>query len=256
MKKKISVCIMLVAATIYAIGQGAYVEYKLSSGEGVGGTMKMYFQDGNSRSEMEMQIPGMPGGGMNNASVYLKSNPDKIYMLNEKNKTYSEMDISKLDNAQQPAEKNDEYEVTVVGKEKVNSYNATHVKVKHKGSKTEMDMWTSADVANYASYQNIKSKYTSVGLYKALKEKGADGVIVRMVVGDHGHNMQMDLIKAETKSVDAAKFSLAGYTKSERPSYGPGPGADRQELMEKMKNMTPEERKEMIEQMRKAHGGE
>jgi hypothetical protein len=250
MKKAISL-VIIIALSVSAFAQGNYMEYKISSAQGMGGTMKIFFQDGNSRSEMDMQLAQMPGGGVSNSSLYLKSNPGKVYMLNEKNKTYTEMEINKAENNTSATE---EYEVTVIGKEKVNNYNATHVKIKRKGATTEMEMWTSTDVANYEKYQSTRSKYTSAGLYKALKEKGADGAIVRMVMGEHGHNMQMDLVKAESKAIEAAKFSLTGYTKSEASTSGANP--NNQEMMEKLKNMSPEERKKFVEELRKKQGGQ
>jgi Domain of unknown function (DUF4412) len=218
----------------------------MSSASGMNGSMKVYHQDGNTRSEMDMAMPQMPGGGMKQASLMLKSDPNKVYMLNLQAKTYTEMETGKSEMKEGNA---DDYEVTLIGKEKVNGYSATHVKLKRKGSTTEEDLWVSTDVPNFANYKNIRSKYTNSGLYKALGSKGADGFLVRIKTGEHGRDMQMDLVKAENKTVEASLFSLTGFTKSAASPYGNG-----QEMMEKMKNMTPEERQKFIEEMRKAHG--
>ena len=72
--------------TASAFAQGYYMEMKMSTNEGEMGTMKIYSQDGNSRSEMKMTA-NVPAGFGAMAMLSLKSEPNKIYMLNEKDKT-------------------------------------------------------------------------------------------------------------------------------------------------------------------------
>ena len=231
--------------------QGYYIEYKMtaSSKDGSGnGSMKTYSQDGNSRSEVSIASPQL-AGPMQITSLMLKAEPTKIYMLNDKTKTYSEMATGKDDHAQA------DYEITVVGKEKVNGYNTTHVTVKVNGMQSQ-ELWTTKDIAGYADFSKIKTKYSGKeNLYQALSAKGAEGMPVRIKATDRGQGMQMDLVTAEKRSNPASLFSLAGYAKG---SVADGiPGAEgMQEMLKKMQNMTPAERDALIKKMQEQYGKE
>ena len=86
----------------------------------------------------------------------------------------------------------------------------------------------------------------STKIYTALKAKGAEGFVVRMLAqGDRGDQIQMDLVKAGKQNIDESLFSLNGYTKG----AGAGPGMGRPDIQ----NMTPEQRKAYIEEMKKQH---
>lgn len=223
---------------------GAYLEFKITGKQdGITGSMKSYTQDGNTRTEMQMNMPQMPGGGINNISLILKDNPDKIYVLNEAAKTYTEHDKSAKSGAEGG------YEVTVLGKENVNGYNSTHVKVKQGSSGHEVEMWVSTDLPNYAKYKAMGTKYTDDYLFRSLAVKGVDGFPVRILANEHGHTMQLDLVKAEEKNNPASLFSLDGYSKSSSPSAsGSMPN------MHDIQNMTPEQRQQMIEQLKQQYG--
>jgi hypothetical protein len=235
----------LLLATLFvcsAFAQGYYFEMKMSTTKlGPMGTMKVYAQDGNSRSEINMTSP-MP---IDIVSLSLKSSPAVVYMLSEKNKTYSEMDVSKSEQWKDSPE--DQYEITVLGKEKVNGYNSTHVKVKHKDSKLEEELWLSTEVADYSAFMKAKTKFTGrENLYKALEAKGAAGFPVRILASEHGNDIQVDFVKAEKRDNPASLFRLDGYSKT---SSAMG-GASMQEMMQKIQNMTPEEKKAFMEQMK------
>lgn len=239
---------LLMGGTMMA--QGTYLEFKISSADGVGGAMKTYTQDGNIRTEMNIEMPQMPGGGMKRTAIVLKNDPKTSYLLNDERKTYT---VNTVGSHEPSMADQTDYEVTVVGKEKVNGYDATHVKVKAKGSQMEEDLWTSPGVLYYDKYKASLTKYTSATMYKALAAKGADGFPVRIVAGEHGHNMQMDLVKAEMKSNPASLFSLDGYTKTEG-GYAGAVREGAQNALEYMKNMTPEQRQQWIDSLRRAHG--
>lgn len=232
-----------------ANAEGAYVEYKITSDNNMNGTMKMLYNNGNSRVEMEMVMPASMGGApINMTSLILKDEPKRVYMLNEEKKTYTTFDMKgtgSYDDA-------DNYEITVVGKEKVNNYNATHIIVKEKDRDRQQELWVSTEVPGYGMYTKIQNKYTHAGMYKAMEAKGVKGYAVRVKAKDENNrfSLTMDLIKAETKAQPDNLFTLAGYTKAEGTASSPG-GAARQEMMERLKNMTPEERQKFIEEMRK-----
>lgn len=227
--------------------QGYYIEYKLSSSGGdegnVTGLMKSYAQDGNSRMEMNMNVAGV--GAMDMVSLSLKGSPNVVYLLNEKSKTYTE--LNSTDSEDWKDYPQSEYEVTVIGKEKVNGYNAIHIKVRRKGSSNDMEMWNTTEVSGYADLAALKTKYTGKSnLLKAMQTKGAEGFPVRIRVAEKQYTMQMDLVKAEKRSNPSSLFSLNGYTKGSNTIPG---NINVQEMMQNIQNMTPEEREKWIKQM-------
>ena len=249
--KRIALSIfLLMTTTIVALAQqGAYIEYKITSPKaGVTGSIKTSAQDGNTRSEFYMASPQIPSG-FGRITMTLKANPNKSYILNEKIKSYSEMELTGATTAREddPAE----YEVTVIGKEKVNGYNCTHVKLKLKSATSEQEMWLSTEVLNYKMYQSVKSKYTNNGLFKALEAKGVTGFPVRTMATEQGGSMQIDLVKAQMQNFSPATFSLTGYQK-EAAAPATSVPADIQEMVKKMQSMTPEERQKMIEKIRES----
>ncbi len=240
MKKKLLFAAALIIIAANAIAkEGVYIEFKLSGGK-FSGTSKTYSSDGNTRSEMSMISPSLPAP-INTVTLVLSNALHMIYTINEKDKTYSEMSS---DGKSVQKEGEGDYEVTVVGKEMVNNYNSIHVKVRYKSSKHETEMWLSKDVVGWANYTSVRNQYlTGSKLFEAMKAKGAEGFVVRMLVNGAGENIQMDLVKAEKKSLDESLFSLGGYTKTARtPVFG---SMD----MEALKKMTPEERQQYIKEM-------
>ena len=236
--------LMLTFCSTLCARDGVYVEFKMSGGK-FSGTSKVYSCDGNTRSEMNIVTPAMPNP-IATVSLILKDAPEKIFTLNEKDKTYSEMEINK-DRISHNSDV--EYEVTVIGKEKINNYNCVHVKVKSKGSRDERDMWLSKDVAAWENYTSIKNKYLAgTKLFDALKAKGAEGFFVRLVMqGPNGEQMQMDLVKAEHRNIDESLLTLAGYTKKAAGAPGAGFGGVDVDAIQKM---TPEERQKYIDDMK------
>lgn len=247
MNPKLLLLNVLLLLSFQSFSTGAYIEFSIKGEENVAvGTMKGYYQDGNARTEMRMSMPQMPGGEMAFISIVQKANPTKAYILDEKKKTYTESDFGKNSTSRSDSAK---YEVTVLGAEKVNGYASTHVKVKINNSKSEQEFWLSTDIKDFEAYQGMDNKYTSTGLYKALKAKGVNGYPVRIKTSEQGHGMQMDLVKIEQKTNSAALFSLDGYTKSESSGMPP----NMQEMKEKLQNMTPEERQKFMQEMQQQY---
>jgi len=253
MQKLISLSLaLLIAGGLSA--QGYYVEFKMTSANkeaALNGSMKSFSQDGNSRSEINMIMPQMPGGAIKITSLTLKDEPNKIYLINEKDKTYSEIESATQEDYKDLPQA--DYEITLVGKETVNGYNTTHVTIKI-NDKLREELWTTKDIAGYADFSKIKTKYTGKdNMYKALAAKGAEGMPVRIKATDRGQGMQMDLVKVEKRNNPASLFSLTGYTKGSAFSGILG-GQGMQEMMKKLQNMTPQEREEMMKHMQELYG--
>lgn len=253
MKKITSTAFTLVLALALQ-AQGFYIEMKMSAAggkQGMSGLMKSYSQDGNNRSEMNLNLAGSASALGNIVMLTLKDKPETVYMLNETEKTYTEFSSTGVDEDMKDFPQN-EYEVTLVGKEKVNNFNCTHVRVKRKGSTHETEMWTSTDLAGYAEFAKVKTKYTGkINMFKALEAKGAVGFPVRIKADEHGQAVQIDLVKAERRTNPASMFSLAGFTKSE--GLGNVGGVDVQEMLKKIQNMSPAERELWMKKMQEQY---
>lgn len=224
---------------------GSYLEYKMTLGKQKSGVVKTWYQAGNSRSEVE--IPGVPVGLGSMVALTLKDKPNKIFVLNQTNATYMEM----ADSDPQKEKKNlSDIEVTVIGQEKVNGFNSTHITLKHKDKKELEHFWLSKEIKGYKELQQIKGKYMAEDeVIRAYEAKGIQGFPVKMRMQTEEGEMTMDLVKSEELDIPGSKFSLDGYTKAPDLPIGPG-GMD----MEKLKNMTPEERQKMVEEMMKMYG--
>lgn len=237
------IALLLVSSSVLG-KDGVYLEFKLTSSS-VNGTSRSYSAGGDTRSEMTMNA----GGGFSVVTLMLGSTPHTVYMLNEKDKTYSEMTTNP---SQEENSERDDYDVTVVGNERVNNFNSVHIKVKNKRTQKVTDMWMSKDIVGYASYTSVKSQYFSgAGFFNKLKEKGADGFVARMVVkGDRGETMQMDLVKAEKRDIAASMLSLDGYKKTAGHQM---PGGYTVPDAQELQNMTPEQRQQYIKQMQQQY---
>jgi hypothetical protein len=250
MKKIFAFIIVCSCPGFHISAQGAYIEFKMSAVQtGTSGTSKIYFRDGDTRAEVDMVSPQMPGG-LHWASIILRDNPNKAYLLNTAAKTYTEMDLSR---ASKKEEDPNEFEITVVGKEKADGYDCTHVKIKRKSNNINEEAWITTGVPDYKEFMNVKSKYTSAGFYKAMLEKGVSGFPVKMLVNEQGKAMEVDLVKSELRKNDPALFSLSGYTKvapGPRGATG-GTGAYNTEMLQKIQDMTPEERQKFLDELRK-----
>jgi hypothetical protein len=114
-------------------------------------------------------------------------------------------------------------------------------------------MWTTTEIDGYADFAKVKTKYTGkANMYKALEAKGVVGFPVRIKSIDHGHEVRIDLVKAEKRNNPDSLFSLSGYTKQEGAGI-PG-GAEMQEMMKQLQNMTPSEREAWLKRLQEEHG--
>ena len=249
MKKYLTLIAAIVFTSIAAFGRnGAYVEFKLSSST-MNGTVKTYSSDRDSRTEVTVHSPSMPNPATIN-TLQLGSAPGKIFMLNEADKSYMEMDANR---SAADHKEDDEYDITVLGRERVNEYNCVHVKVLNKRNRHESEMWLSKDVKGYASFYNIKNKYFGGSkFFNALQKKGAEGFVVRIVAtSERGGQVQMDLVKVELQNVSESLFSLSGYTmRAGLTSPGSGGTIPGMKSQEEMQKMSPEDRKAYIEELR------
>jgi hypothetical protein len=165
--------------------------------------------------------------------------PNKVYMLDRENKTYTEMDVSgMMESARQQQEENEVYEVKKIGNEKIQGYNCVHVQVKMKKSNVTMDMWTTKDVAlDWGTYSRMQQNNPALrdnNFLAALRKENADGTALKAVIegpGDRGTKTVMEVTKIEKKSLPASLFEIPKDYKKSAGMFGiPG----MQDLMKQM----------------------
>jgi hypothetical protein len=244
MKKSVTlICTLLLALTGFA-QNGALIKMKLSSDKtNISGNMLVYHSAVGSRSEMTMQMAQLPTG-MSFVSMMKYSEPDKVILLNEKNKTYSESRIGDVTD-------NNEYTVTILGTESVKGYACTHALVTDKtGMSTEV--WNTKDIADYSAYKKIYNSNPQAGSYKrdkALEDAGVDGFPVKTKMKTREGEMTMELESIEKKELAANLFEIpSDYTKTDNPAGAILPSAT------DIQKMSPEQRTKLKENMKKQYG--
>ena len=251
---KIFLSFALFLATIAAAAQnGAIIEFKITSTQGASGNVKGYYSAGNSRVEMQMNIPQMPAAGFSRTSIVKSDKPLTVYALNEKNKTYTTTEVK-----QDPttSTNTNESSVKIVGKEKVGIYNCIHAIVaatRTTGTQSN-EFWTTTEITDYEKFAKNagENKFMGTGSeYAALVKAGAAGFIVKSLTKDpRGGEFTMELVKIEKKEIAASTFQIPTDYKLSATPASPVGGID----INKLQSMTPEERAKYIEEMKKQYG--
>jgi hypothetical protein len=252
MKKNILVLMTMCFAVAAYAQNGAYIEYKINSSKGTKGTLKLTFSEFGSTSDFSMVVPQMPGRDIANKSLSQKSNPDIVYKIDDKSKTYAE---AKKAAANSDDPKN--YTVTRIGEETINGYKCVHAIVSD--GIESYEVWNTKDIPDYNRYSeelNNNKRFGSAKREQALKAKGCDGLPVKTFHkgNEKEGDMTMELVKMEKRNFTKSDFEIpAGYTKSEPGNISPA-GMPQVKTQEEIMNMSPEERAKYIEEMKKKYG--
>ena len=245
--KKIKVLLLFTVAylgsAVFA-QSGAMFEYKTTSVKG-NGSIKSYYSSSGSRTEIQISIPQMPGGGFTNTMITKSDAPGTMYTLNDKNKTYTTTHITENEKTA-ACEK---CVVDIIGKEKVGNYNCIHATVTN-GSQIN-EYWTTTEIVEFEKYTKTNSgnKYMNTsGDYGALIKKGAAGFVVKSIVKEkNGETMTLELVKFEKKDFPASYFNLPEDYKAASSGTPATQGID----INKIQSMTPEERQKYMEEMKR-----
>ncbi|MEO8054226.1 MAG: DUF4412 domain-containing protein, partial [Acidobacteriota bacterium] len=250
----------LAAAPAFAQFEGE-LTMKLTMREG-NGTGRTYVSSAGARSELDIQTPQMP---LKMTTLMKASNPDVMYMINDQQKSYAEIDLKKVkeQTAKYREKTKETWSVKKLGKETINGYSCEHILVtRAEDAKAEQELWTSKDVSglSYESMRGLmrRGSQGDEGMMKALRDAGVDGFVVKMITREKGNPAPlatMELTKVERKSVKAALFEIPhGYTKQEgmlgAASVMAPPGAN-EDMRKAMENLTPEQRKQIEEMMKR-----
>jgi len=238
------------------------VDMRITS-QGMTGTGKAFVSKAGSRTEIDLQSAQMP---IHMVSLVKFAAPDIVILINDKAKTYTEMDAKKArESASKMRGAKEPFTVKVLGSEQVLGYSTKHVLLSRPGEQTELELWTTKDILGL-SFETMRglmrrgSSQDDGALLKALRDAGADGFFVKMISREKGKAAPvstMELTKAEKKSLPASLFEVpAGYTKQEGVMGAAGVvSPEAADAMRKaMENMTPEQRKQFEEMMKKRQG--
>jgi hypothetical protein len=278
MRKKTNIAaFVLFLAALPAFGQfEGVLQMKMTmagmGGEnGGGGTMNVSVGKGGTRSEMDMQM-----GPMSMKMVVLQKTdtPNVLYRINDADKTYTEIDQTKMMEMANKRQDSRKYSVEKLGQETLLDYKTQHVLVKDEtpgeGKHMTTEMWVAKDLLDFATFSKLQAQRGKgageAAMLKALKDAGADGMPIKSIMTTpDGGKVTMEVVKVDKKAVPASTFELpAGYTKSEGGMMDmlggmSGPQADetrqkmdeaKKRMEDAMKNMTPEQR-QMLEKLMK-----
>jgi hypothetical protein len=249
----------LAAAPAFAQFEGE-LTMKMTMREGTG-TGRVYISAAGARSELDIQTTQMP---FKMTTLMKASNPDLMYMINDEQKSYAEVDLKKVkEQAAKGRDKTKEtWSVQKLGKEKVNGYSSEHVLVtRSEDTKGEQELWISKDISGL-SYESMRGlmrnrNQSDEGMMKALRDAGVDGFVVKMITREKGNPVPlatMEITKVEKKSLKAAYFEIpSDYTKKEGTMGAASvmaPGGNDQ-MRKAMESLTPEQRKQMEEMMKR-----
>lgn len=227
------------------------IQMKISASEG-GGTMTMFVGKSAIKTEMNISAEKMT---MQMASLMKMDNPKIIYIINDKSKSYSEIDLKEMEKMTQGiVPTKEQYKVQKLGKEKILGYDCDHILVSDSDSETEM--WVSKGLIDFETFKKFNQNLQADGLEKALKDAGVLGMPLKQISNKGtAEATKMEVVKINKSKLPASTFEIPkGYKKTEGGLMGAGmdmmPDEAKSQMRESMKNMSPEEKKEMKEALK------
>lgn len=206
----------------------------------------------NSRMEHQMNLPGMSGG---KTVVIYRADQKTTYILNPASKTYSKHSNEKEDGDSESAK----WTVKKLGQDTVAGRKTEHVQVQRAGGGDTLEVWIDKNLISAGDLEkafNAGGRGQS-GWWAALRKEGVAGVPLKVVShnskGEPGVTWEATSVKAQ--SVPDSAFEVpAGYTESK--GYGGGPSGNAQQQREQMmQQLTPEQRKQVEDMMKKYQSG-
>ena len=219
------------------------------------------------RAEWEMQMSAAPQRKAQSGppptmrmTMFAKvSDPARLYMLTDEAKTYSIWDASKTrDMSKAPKET---YSVQKLGKDTVAGLSCQNVLLTASRGNT-IEACVSRELAVSSDWLAAMNRREGAGRWiQALRENGLEGFPVRLVMRGKGSKeatMTMELTGVDRRSLPASLFEVpAGYKQTDFAMGGLSPEQEkamseaRRQMNERMENMSPEERKQHEEMMKR-----
>ena len=216
---------------------------------------KLYISKNGTRFEMDLADPESGTVMMQIVTFTPSDEPNLLYTLNDKAKTYSVMDMNEFEEEMDTMLKEQEdadYKVEKLGTETLNGYKCTHIRITDDRGETEM--WLTKDLisaADFARLQPGKKKGSAVFDIR-LKKSGLDGFPLK--TWDKRSNTTMEFVNIERKKLQKSLFQVpAGYTKKESALQMMVPGISDEDMkqLENMREMMNEKDMKEMEEMMK-----
>lgn len=228
------------------------------------GTARMFSSKTGFRMEWEMATGSSRRGGPQQIKMVMLAklpNPEKVYLVNDANRTYSVWDTKKAREDAKTTPK-ETYTVEKLGMDRVAGYPCQNVRVtSSKGS--VFDLCVTKEFGASSDWLAAMNRNDSdAGSWlKSLRDAGIEGSPVRWSVRSKGSaepTMVMELVRADKKALSAALFEVpAGYKETGMAVGGLTPEQEkamadaRAQMQEALKDMTPEQRKQYEEMMKR-----
>ena len=228
------------------------------------GTARMFSSKTGFRMEWEMATGASRRGGPQQIKMVMLAklpNPEKVYLVNDANRTYSVWDTKKAREDAKTTPK-ETYTVEKLGMDRVAGYACQNVRVtSSKGS--VFDLCVTKEFGASSDWLAAMNRNDSdAGSWlKSLRDAGIEGSPVRWSVRTKGSaepTMVMELVRADKKALSAALFEVpAGYKETGMAVGGLTPEQEkamadaRAQMREALKDMTPEQRKQYEEMMKR-----
>jgi len=236
-------------------------------------TGKVYLAPSAYRMEWETDLSAMRGRrGAENAPKRMKmtmlarqSDPERLFMVNDENKTYSVMDLKEIrENAakMRNPEATATYTVQKLGRDSVAGLPCQNALITSSAG-MRIEVCVAKEITGSSSWIAGFSRHASdsQSWVKALRDNGLEGFPVRMVMRRKDATeptMTMALTRLERKSVPASVFEVpAGYRQTDFVAGGLTPEQEkavsdaRVKMREALEKMTPEQRKAYEDAMRR-----
>jgi hypothetical protein len=271
MKRILAFVTFALAASAASAQFEGEADFKITTNSGRDQTMtgagKMFVTRTAYRSELEMKMPASVSRKdaapqpMKMTMLAKASERDKIYMINDENKTYSIFDMSRYREDSRKSSK-EAYTVKKLGKDTVAGLSCQNALVtSSKGDEIEACVSSELGVsAEWLSAMNRRDGNTGTWI-EALRANGLEGFPVRWSTrakGSREASTTMELTRVEKKSLPASLFQIpAGYKQTDVAIGGMTPEQEKamsdakKQMEEAMKNMSPEERKAFEETMKR-----
>ena len=167
------------------------------------------------RTESTSHMKNMPSD-IKMVIISPSDTPNLVYLINTAQKSYSVIDTDAMKKDMAATEKSDSYnnaKIENLGKELVNGYNCTHVRITH--GELVMEMWVSKEILDYFTYARMQSasERNMPELARRMKAAGLDGFPVK--IWHRQANITTELTKVDKHGLEASLFKVpAGYTKT------------------------------------------
>ena len=258
----VTLALLLAAAAASAQFEGE-ADFKITSrrekGAPIEGTARMSVSSAGFRMEWVMKTGAQAKKAPTEIRMTMLAalpNADKVYLVNDENKTYSVWDTKKAREDMKSVTEED-YKVEKLGSDRVAGYTCQNARVtSSKGTDFEVcvtkELGPSADWIAAMNRNDPEAR----SWLKALRDQGIEGFPVRWSIRQKGSTEPMtvmELVRAQKKPLPASLFSVPADYKETGFAVGGLTPEQEKAMSDALKRMSPEQRKQYEETM-KRHG--